>query len=75
MATEYYAICEEHGVVVNVSDNKGNPPAYPEKFTNFMLEHATCKKLLVSDSEIDISSVLPNKITLWKLREPEAPKE
>ena len=65
MSTDYYAICETHGKVVCVTDNKGNPPPYPEKVLDFMLDHSDCVKRFVTDSEISIEG----DVGFWKIRD------
>lgn len=53
MSTDYYLVCKNHGVGINLTDNKLNPPIDEELLKIFLWSHSGCGAILENEHTFD----------------------
>lgn len=63
MSTDYYLVCKEHEVGINLTDNKLNPPIDKDMLKLFFYQHVHCHPIVETENEFDYE--IQKKFKKW----------
>lgn len=63
MSTDYYLVCKEHEVGINLTDNKLNPPIDEDMLKLFFYQHIHCHPIVEDEHEFDYE--IQKKFKKW----------